>query len=95
MRGVAEQRDAAVAPARQRIAVAHRIFPELARCLDQCAPVDERDAEALHMGHQILEAAGARPILLLRHRHRGVADAADHGPVGQPFVGPATPSAIG
>ena len=28
MRGVAEQRDAAVRPARQRIAVAQRIFPE-------------------------------------------------------------------
>ena len=35
VRGVAEQRDAAMRPARQRIAVAHRVFPELRRRLDQ------------------------------------------------------------
>ena len=35
MGGVAQQRDTAVAPARQRIAIAHRIFPELVGRLDQ------------------------------------------------------------
>ena len=87
MGGVAQQGDAAVAPARQRIAIAHRIFPEFVGRLDQGARVHIRDAEALQMWHQILEAAGPRPILLLRQRRRSVPDAADDGPIGQPLVG--------
>ena len=86
MRGVAEQRDAAVRPARQRIAVAHRIFPELRRRLDQRLGVDERNAEALHMRHQIFEPAGARPVFLAR-RHAAFADLHQHRPVGQRAVG--------
>ena len=86
MRRVAEQRDPAVTPARQRIAVAHRIFPELAGRLDQRFRVHIGNAETPQVRHQILETARARPILLLRNRHRWIADAADDRPVGQPFV---------
>ena len=66
MGGVAQKGDAAVAPARQRVAIAHRIFPELVGRLDHGAGIDIGDAEALQMRHQILETAGPRPVLLLR-----------------------------
>ena len=86
--GVAEQGDAAVRPARQRIAVAHRIFPEFGRRLDQRLRVDVGDAEALDVRHQVFEPSGPRPIFLVRRRGGAVADAGDHRPVRQPPVRP-------
>jgi len=88
MRRVAQQRDPAVAPARQRIAVAHRIFPKLVGRLDQSLGIDIRDTDSAHVRHQFLEAARARPILLLRRWEGPVADPADDRPIGQPLVGP-------
>ena len=88
MRGVAEQRDAAMRPARQRVAVAHRIFPELRRRLDQRAGVDEREGEALHMRHHVLEAAELRPALLVARQRAAFADFHLHRPVGERIVGP-------
>ena len=44
-----------------------------------------RHAEALHMRHQVLEAAAARPVLLVRRR-AALADLHQHRPVGQAAV---------
>ena len=88
MGGIAEQRHPAVRPSRQRIAVAHRIFPELAGCLDQVLGIDHGNAEAPHMRHQVPHAAGIRPVLLPGRRRIAVADPRRHRPIGELAVRP-------
>ena len=59
MRRIAEQRHAAVRPARQRIAVAHRILPELRRRRDQRLDVDIGIAKRCDVRRQLVAAGRA------------------------------------
>ncbi len=73
MRGIAEQRDAAVRPARQRIAVAHRIFPEFRRRHDQRLGVDVRacrSAARAASARRTGRAATSPPCAAARSRRR-------------------------
>src|SRR5262249_45119948 len=54
MSRVPKKRNPAMRPARQRIAIAHRIFPELVRCLDERPGIDLGKAEALDMRFEVL-----------------------------------------
>ena len=73
-------------PARQRIAVAHGVFPELVGRLDQRLRVDRRHEKALQVRHQVLEPARARPVLLARRRRVVLAHLGGDRPVGEPPV---------
>jgi len=64
------------------------IFPEFRRRLDQRLRVDIGDAKALDVRHQLFETSHARPVFLVRRRGRAVADARDHGPIGEAAVRP-------
>ena len=64
MRGIAEQRDAAVRPARQRIAVDHRIFVASRwRAANERRHVEPVEAPVLERGQELVEPAGPVPVL--------------------------------
>ena len=86
MRRIAQQRHPAVAPARQRVAVAHRVFPELRRRRDDLGDVGLRQREAAGMRQHLVQPAGPRPVLAPRRGRAAVADAGADRPVGQPPV---------
>ena len=87
MRRIAQQRGAAERPARQRVAVAHRVFVERPGRADQRQRIDEIEAEPVaHERLHLVQSAWTVPILGSRRQAAAVADARHHRPVGQPAL---------
>ena len=68
MRGVAEQRDAAVRPARQGILVDHRVFENLVGCSAHRRHVEPVEPPTLDRADEIVELALPVPVALLDRR---------------------------
>ena len=74
-------------PARQRIAVAHRIFVANGRRAHERLDVDARRDEAARVGDDLLHAADARPAIDGNRGHVAVGDADHDRPVGEARLG--------
>src|ERR1700722_17606449 len=86
MSGVAEQRDAAIAPMRQWVPVAHGIFPADRSRADQRFDVDAWNVEAPGVMNHLAHASISRPGIDGRGWDLPVGDARNDRPVGEAFV---------
>ena len=83
MRGVAEQRDAAKAPARQRILVDHREFQHAVGGADESRHVEPVEMPVGECGDEIVERARPVPVALAVVRRLDLGDPVDElQPVG-------------
>ena len=62
MRGVAEQRQPAEAPARQRILIDHRIFQDGVGAADELRHVEPVEVPVRHGGEEIFQLAAPVPV---------------------------------
>ena len=83
MGGVAEQRNAAMAPVRQRVAVAHRIFPADRGRPHQSVDIDSGNFEAPGVGNHFVHPSDPRPGIDGRRRDLAIRDARNDRPVGE------------